>query len=107
MVTGDHMLTAKSVAEKTEIYSDGDIIVEGNMLDNMSSTELNEKLDKISVFARVSPEHKLKIVEAYKQKGMIAAMTGDGVNDAPALRAADIGCAMGKTGTDRQRRRQI
>ena len=100
MVTGDHMLTAKSVAEKTEIYSDGDIIVEGNMLDNMSSTELNEKLDKISVFARVSPEHKLKIVEAYKRKGMIAAMTGDGVNDAPALRAADIGCAMGKTGTD-------
>lgn len=100
MVTGDHMLTAKSVAEKTGIYSDGDIIVEGNMLDNMSSTELNEKLDKISVFARVSPEHKLKIVEAYKRKGMIAAMTGDGVNDAPALRAADIGCAMGKTGTD-------
>lgn len=100
MVTGDHMLTAKSVAEKTEIYSDGDIIVEGNMLDNMPSTELNEKLDKISVFARVSPEHKLKIVEAYKRKGMIAAMTGDGVNDAPALRAADIGCAMGKTGTD-------
>lgn len=100
MVTGDHMLTAKSVAEKTGIYSDGDIIAEGNMLDKMSASELNEKLDKISVFARVSPEHKLKIVEAYKRKGMIAAMTGDGVNDAPALRAADIGCAMGKTGTD-------
>ncbi|MEA4971965.1 MAG: calcium-translocating P-type ATPase, PMCA-type [Candidatus Metalachnospira sp.] len=100
MITGDHALTAKAIAEKTGIYSDGDLIVDGEQLEEMSKDELNEKLDKISVFARVSPEHKLKIVNAYKQKGKIVAMTGDGVNDAPALKTADIGCAMGKNGTD-------
>lgn len=100
MITGDHALTAKAIAEKTGIYSEGDMIVDGEQLEEMSKAELNEKLEKISVFARVSPEHKLKIVNAYKQKGKIVAMTGDGVNDAPALRVADIGCAMGKSGTD-------
>lgn len=100
MITGDHALTAKAIAEKTGIYSDGDLIVDGEQLEEMSKAELNDKLDNISVFARVSPEHKLKIVDAYKCKGKIVAMTGDGVNDAPALKAADIGCAMGKNGTD-------
>lgn len=100
MITGDHALTAKAIAQKTGIYSDGEMIVSGEQLEEMSKAELNEKLDKISVFARVSPEHKLKIVDAYKRKGKIVAMTGDGVNDAPALKAADIGCAMGKSGTD-------
>lgn len=100
MITGDHALTAKAIAEKTGIYSKDDLVVDGEQLEEMSNTELNEKLDNISVFARVSPEHKLKIVDAYKRKGKIVAMTGDGVNDAPALKAADIGCAMGKSGTD-------
>lgn len=100
MITGDNALTAKAIAEKTGIYTEGDRIVTGGELDKMNNTQLEEALEKISVFARVSPEHKLKIVNAYKKKGKIVAMTGDGVNDAPALKAADIGCAMGQNGTD-------
>ena len=100
MITGDHALTAKAIAEQTGIYNDGSLIVSGTELDNMDEKILDSKLEDISVFARVSPEHKLKIVEAYKRKGKIVAMTGDGVNDAPALKMADIGCAMGGNGTD-------
>lgn len=100
MITGDHALTAKAIAEQTGIYNDGSLIVSGTELDNMDEKILDSKLEDISVFARVSPEHKLKIVEAYKRKGKIVAMTGDGVNDAPALKTADIGCAMGGNGTD-------
>ena len=100
MITGDHELTAKAIAEKTGIYKSGDRVVNAAELDRMNSRQLDDELEKISVFARVSPEHKLKIVNAYKRKGKIVAMTGDGVNDAPALKAADIGCAMGKNGTD-------
>ena len=100
MITGDHALTAKAIAEQTGIYNDGSLVVSGTELDNMDEKILDSKLEDISVFARVSPEHKLKIVEAYKRKGKIVAMTGDGVNDAPALKTADIGCAMGGNGTD-------
>lgn len=100
MITGDHALTARAIAEKTGIYKDGDLIFDGGQLETMNQTQLDDKLEKISVFARVSPEHKLKIVNAYKRKGKTVAMTGDGVNDAPALKAADIGCAMGQNGTD-------
>lgn len=100
MITGDHALTAKAIAEKTGIYEDGDRVIDGGQLDAMNQTQLDDNLEKISVFARVSPEHKLKIVNAYKRKGKTVAMTGDGVNDAPALKAADIGCAMGQNGTD-------
>ncbi|MCD8037002.1 MAG: cation-translocating P-type ATPase, partial [Clostridiales bacterium] len=100
MITGDNAMTAKAIAEQTGIYKAGDRIVTGEELDKMNDTQLDRALDKISVFARVSPEHKLKIVNAYKKKDKIVAMTGDGVNDAPALKAADIGCAMGQNGTD-------
>lgn len=100
MITGDNALTARAIAEKTGIYKDGDLIFDGGQLETMNQTQLDDKLEKISVFARVSPEHKLKIVNAYKRKGKTVAMTGDGVNDAPALKAADIGCAMGQNGTD-------
>lgn len=100
MITGDHKLTAKAIAEKIGIYSDGDIVMTGEELHNISDDELISKISKITVFARVAPEDKLRIVGAFKATGEVCAMTGDGVNDSPALKAADIGVAMGKVGTD-------
>lgn len=100
MITGDHKLTAVAIAKELHIFRDGDKAMTGEDLDAMSQDELNQKVDQYSVFARVSPEHKMRIVKAWQYKGKVVAMTGDGVNDAPALKAADIGCAMGITGTD-------
>lgn len=100
MITGDHVITASAIARKLGIMLDGDISVTGAELDSMSDDELDSKLGKISVYARVSPENKIRIVKAWQRQGKIVSMTGDGVNDSPALKAADIGCAMGITGTD-------
>ena len=100
MITGDHKITASAIAKQIGIFNDGDIAVTGLELDAMSDKELDEKIEKISVYARVSPENKIRIVEAWQRKGNIVSMTGDGVNDAPALKKADIGVAMGITGTE-------
>ncbi len=100
MITGDHKITASAIAQQIGILKDNDTAIDGEELDNMSDNELVEKIDKISVYARVSPEHKIRIVKAWQEKGNIVAMTGDGVNDAPALKQADIGIAMGITGTE-------
>ena len=100
MITGDHKATAASIARKLGIFRDGDEAVSGPELDAMEEAELDKRLEHISVYARVSPEHKIRIVEAWQRKGRIVSMTGDGVNDAPALKAADIGVAMGITGTE-------
>ena len=100
MITGDHKITASAIAKEIGILQEGDIALEGIELDKMSDYELNETLEHISVYARVSPEHKIRIVRAWQNKGKIVAMTGDGVNDAPALKQADIGIAMGITGTE-------
>lgn len=99
MITGDHALTAEAIAKKLGI-SNGNPPITGEQLENMSQNELEQKVKTTRVFARVSPEHKVRIVKAFKKNGEVTAMTGDGVNDAPALKAADIGCAMGKSGTD-------
>lgn len=100
MITGDHKITATAIAKQIGIFRDGDISVTGLELDTMSDEELDSKIEKISVYARVSPENKIRIVEAWQKKGHIVSMTGDGVNDAPALKKADIGVAMGITGTE-------
>lgn len=100
MITGDHKVTATAIARQIGIYQEGDMAVTGQELDQMTDDELDQKLEHISVYARVSPENKIRIVDAWQKKGRIAAMTGDGVNDAPALKKADIGVAMGITGTE-------
>ncbi len=100
MITGDHKLTAVAIAKELNIFRDGDLAMTGADLDEMPQEILEEEVSKYSVYARVSPEHKMRIVKAWQSQGMAVAMTGDGVNDAPALKVADIGCAMGITGTD-------
>lgn len=100
MITGDHKVTASAIAKQIGIFEEGDVCLNGVELDVMTETELDQILPKVSVYARVSPEHKIRIVEAWQRRGCIVSMTGDGVNDAPALKAADIGVAMGITGTE-------
>lgn len=100
MITGDHIETAKAIGKKIGILRKDGLAITGSELDNISEKELCENIYKYDIFARVSPEHKVRIVKAFKKRGNIVAMTGDGVNDAPALKTADIGCAMGITGTD-------
>jgi len=100
MITGDHKATAVAIAKELNICREGDLALTGAELDFMPQELLEADIEKFSVFARVTPEHKLRIVRAWQKQGKVTAMTGDGVNDAPALKAADIGCAMGQAGTD-------
>ncbi|GAE88723.1 cation-transporting ATPase [Acetivibrio straminisolvens JCM 21531] len=100
MITGDHKITAAAIARELNIASEGDRVLTGAQLEQIDDRKLEEVVDKVSVYARVSPRHKLRIVKALKKLGHIVAMTGDGVNDAPAIKEADIGVAMGLTGTD-------
>ena len=100
MITGDHKVTATAIAKQIGIFSEGDLALDGVELDAMTEEELDKVLPRVAVYARVSPEHKIRIVTAWQRRGCIAAMTGDGVNDAPALKKADVGVAMGITGTE-------
>lgn len=100
MITGDHVDTAKAIGKIVGIYTDGDDVITGDELDTLSATEIKNRIVKTSLFARVNPEHKMAIINAYKSAGLIVAMTGDGVNDALSLAAADLGVAMGKIGTE-------
>lgn len=100
MITGDHVVTASAIAKELGILQEGDKAITGADLDAMTDTQLDSEVEHISVYARVSPENKIRIVKAWQGKDQVVSMTGDGVNDAPALKAADIGCAMGITGTD-------
>ncbi|KRQ86619.1 Calcium-transporting ATPase [Caloramator mitchellensis] len=100
MITGDHKLTAEAIAREIRILGEGDRILTGDDLDKLTDNQLEKIIKEVKVFARVNPSHKYKIVKAYKKQGLVVAMTGDGVNDAPAIKEADIGIAMGITGTD-------
>ena len=100
MITGDHALTAKTIAKQAGIWNEGDDILTGAELDTLPKEKLNKRFPKATVFARVTPDHKMRIIEDYRRRGQIIAMTGDGVNDAPSLVAADLGIAMGKIGTE-------
>lgn len=100
MITGDHKNTAYAIGKELDICKNEKEVLEGEEIDKLSDNDLNKKLDTITVFARVNPNHKLRIVKEFKNKNKIVAMTGDGVNDAPAVKEADIGISMGITGTD-------
>ena len=100
MITGDNVLTAKSIGERVGIYREGDLLLEGKQIEKMTDSELDMALSGVTIFARVSPDHKLRVIESYKRTGEIIAMTGDGINDALSLVAADLGVAMGKVGTE-------